>query len=209
MKEAALFCDGTASYVNPAEPVENELVTLRFRTAKDDVERVRLMTGVGGYDMEKEKTEGEFDFYRINWRLNEEPFRYCFEIQSNDEKCYYSRCGVSKEIVEFYDFVMKDMHIVQEMYARGFEFEPLDIYRAQATKFLIVDGKLMPPLSSIDGMGEKAAEAVAEASKDGKYLSLDDFRQRTKASKSVIDYMVELGILSDLPASNQLSLFDF
>ena len=106
MKEAALFCDGTASYVNPAEPVENELVTLRFRTAKDDVERVRLMTGVGGYDMEKEKTEGEFDFYRINWRLNEEPFRYCFEIQSNDEKCYYSRCGVSKEIVEFYDFVI-------------------------------------------------------------------------------------------------------
>lgn len=60
---------------------------------------------------------------------------------------------------------MKDMKIVQEMYARGFEFEPLDIYKAQATKFLIVNGKLMPPLSSIDGMGEKAAEAVAEASK--------------------------------------------
>ena len=53
----------------------------------------------------------------------------------------------------------------------------------------------MPPLSSIDGMGEKAAEAVAEASKDGTYLSLDDFRQRTKASKTVIDTMVELGIL--------------
>ena len=104
---------------------------------------------------------------------------------------------------------MKDMKIVQEMYARGFEFEPLDIYKAQATKFLIVNGKLMPPLSSIDGMGEKAAEAVAEASKDGTYLSLDDFRQRTKASKTVIDTMVDLGILADLPASNQLSLFDF
>ena len=104
---------------------------------------------------------------------------------------------------------MKDMKIVQEMYARGYEFMPMDIYKAQATKFLIVDGKLMPPLSSIDGMGEKAAEAVAEASKDGPYLSRDDFRQRTKASKSVIDYMVELGILSDLPESNQLSLFDF
>ena len=104
---------------------------------------------------------------------------------------------------------MKDMKIVQEMYARGYEFMPMDIYKAQATKFLIIDGKLMPPLSSIDGMGEKAAEAVAEASKDGPYLSRDDFRQRTKASKSVIDYMVELGILSDLPESNQLSLFDF
>ena len=104
---------------------------------------------------------------------------------------------------------MKDMKIVQEMYARGYEFMPMDIYKAQATKFLIIDGKLMPPLSSIDGMGEKAAEAVAEASKDGPYLSRDDFRQRTKASKSVIDYMVELGILSNLPESNQLSLFDF
>ena len=59
-----------------------------------------------------------------------------------------------------------------------------------------------------EGMGDKAAEAVEEASKDGQYLSLDDFRQRTKASKSVIDYMVKLGILKGLPESNQLSLFD-
>ena len=104
---------------------------------------------------------------------------------------------------------MKDMRIVQEMYARGFEFLPIDIYKAKATKFQIIDGKLMPPLSSIDGMGEKAAEAVEEAAKDGPYLSRDDFRQRTKASKTVLDYMAELGLLGDLPESNQLSLFDF
>ena len=72
MKEQALFCDGTASYVNPPQPAENETITLRFRTAKDDVDRVRLMTGVGGYDMKKESTRGEFDYYTINWRLNEE-----------------------------------------------------------------------------------------------------------------------------------------
>ena len=104
---------------------------------------------------------------------------------------------------------MKDMKLVQEMYARGFEFLPIDVYKSKATKFQIVDGKLLPPFSSIDGMGEKAAEAVEEAAKDGKYLSLDDFRQRTKVSKTVIDLMVELGILKDLPESNQLSLFDF
>ena len=103
---------------------------------------------------------------------------------------------------------LKDMHIVQEMYARGLEFEPIDIYRAKAAKFLIVDGKLMPPFTSIEGMGEKAAEAVAEAAKDGPYLSKDDFRQRTKASKTVIDYMAGMGLLGDLPESNQLSLFD-
>ena len=103
---------------------------------------------------------------------------------------------------------LKDMHIVQEMYARGLTFEPIDIYKAKATKFLIVDGKLMPPFTSIEGMGEKAAEAVAEAAKDGPYLSKDDFRQRTKASKTVIDYMAKMGLFGDLPESNQLSLFD-
>ena len=103
---------------------------------------------------------------------------------------------------------MKDMKIVQEMYARGYEFLPTDIYKAKATKFQIIDGKLMPPFSSIDGMGEKAAEGMEEAAKDGPYLSRDDFRQRTKASKTVIDYMGTLGLLGDLPESNQLSLFD-
>ena len=106
MKEQALFCDGTASYVNPPQPAENETITLRFRTAKDDVDRVRLMTGVGGYDMKKESTRGEFDYYTINWRLNEEPFRYCFEIQDGDELCYYNKCGTSKEIVAFHEFVI-------------------------------------------------------------------------------------------------------
>ena len=56
---------------------------------------------------------------------------------------------------------------------------------------------------------DKAAEAVEEAAKDGAYLSLDDFRQRTKVSKTVIDLMAELGLFGDLPQSNQLSLFDF
>ena len=83
-----------------------------------------------------------------------------------------------------------------------------ELQMAKAKMFQIIDGKLMPSLASIEGMGDKAAEAVEEASKDGPYLSLDDFRQRTKVSKTVIDKMVELGILSDLPESNQLSLFD-
>jgi alpha-glucosidase len=108
VKEQALFCDGTGSYVIPQEPRENEVVRLRFRTAKNDVKRVRLMTAVGGYDMQKEagKDGAEFDYYEIRWRLNEKPFRYCFEIQDEEEVRYYSRCGVSKEIVELYEFVI-------------------------------------------------------------------------------------------------------
>ena len=58
-------------------------------------------------------------------------------------------------------------------------------------------------------MGEKAAEAVEEAAKDGLFLSKDDLRERTKISKTVIDLMADMGVLADLPESNQLSLFDF
>ena len=103
----------------------------------------------------------------------------------------------------------KDMKIVQEMYARGFEFVPIDIFTAQSRLFQVVDGKLMPSLNSIDGLGEKAADAIVEAAKDGPFLSKDDFRQRTKASKTIVDLMSDLGLLGNLPESNQISLFDF
>ena len=103
---------------------------------------------------------------------------------------------------------LRDMRIVQEMYARGFEFTPIDIYKAKARHFQIVDGKLMPSLSSIDGLGEKAAEGIVDAAKDGPFLSKEDFRNRSKVSKTVCDLMSELHILGDLPENNQLSLFD-
>ena len=102
-----------------------------------------------------------------------------------------------------------DMKIVQEMYARGFEFVPIDIFKAQSRLFQIVDGKLMPSLNSIDGLGEKAADAIVEAAKDGPFLSKDDFKQRTKVSGTIIEMMDRLHLLGDLPESNQISLFDF
>ena len=104
--------------------------------------------------------------------------------------------------------IVKDGRIVQEMYARGFTFMPIDIYRAEPHRFQIIDGKLMPSLNSIEGLGDNAAIAIAEAAKDGPFLSKDDFRQRTKAPKTVIELMSDLGLLGDLPDSNQLSLFD-
>ena len=105
--------------------------------------------------------------------------------------------------------VLKDMRIVQEMYARGFDFMPLDLYTAHPNRFQIIDGKLMPAFNSIDGLGDNAAISIAEAAKDGPFLSKDDFRERTKVSKKIADLMGDLGILGDIPESNQLSLFDF
>ena len=103
----------------------------------------------------------------------------------------------------------KDMRLVQEMYARGFEFLPLDIYKSEPHHFQIVDGKLLPALYTIDGLGDNAAVAIAEAAKDGIFLSKDDFRERTKVSKTTIELMSDLGLFGDMPESNQLSLFDF
>lgn len=103
----------------------------------------------------------------------------------------------------------RDMKLVQEMYARGFEFIPIDIFSAQSRNFQIVGDKLMPSLNSIDGLGEKAADSIVEAAKDGPFLSKDDFRQRAKVSKTIVDLMGSLDLLGNLPESNQISLFDF
>ena len=104
---------------------------------------------------------------------------------------------------------LSDMKIVQEMYARGYQFEKIDIYKAHANRFQIVNGKLMPSLNTIDGLGDNSAVAVVEAVKDGPFLSKDDFRQRTKVSTTNIELMSDLGLFGDLPETNQLSLFDF
>ena len=104
--------------------------------------------------------------------------------------------------------VLKDMKVVQEFYARGFEFSRIDLYRSDAIKFQIDEGRLLPPFSVIGGMGGVAAEALAAAAGDGPFISKDDIRQRAKVSNSVLDEMGDLGLLGDLPESNQLSIFD-
>ena len=103
---------------------------------------------------------------------------------------------------------LKDLRIVEEMYARGFEFMPIDLFRAKAHACIIVDGKIMPHIGSIEGMGDKAADAVVEACKGGPFLSREDFRDRTRISKTLIDKLASLGLLGDIPTTNQLSLFD-
>ena len=102
-----------------------------------------------------------------------------------------------------------DMKIVQEMYARGYEFMPIDIFQAKAKHFQIIDGKLMPALNTIDGMGDKAAEGVVEAAKDGPFTSCENFKTRSKVSGTIVDKMREMGMLGDLPLSDQMSLLDF
>ena len=163
-------------------------------------------------------------YYKINYPL--EYYAAYFSIRASSFS-YESMCrgrGVLDEEITKYrklaadqshkmtakeDNTLKDLKIVEEMYARGFEFVPIDIFTVSAHQCRIVDGRIMPKLDCIDGLGDKAADQVVEAAANGPFLSLDDFQSRTKVSRTAIDHLVELGILDKLPQSNQLSLFDF
>ena len=150
-------------------------------------------------------------YYAAYFSVRATGFSYELMCQGKEKLDYYlkdfrsRKDSLSNKEVD----MLRDGRIVQEMYARGFEFMPLDIYRAQPHRFQIIDGKLMPSLNSIEGLGDNAAIAIAEAAKDGKFLSKDDFRERTKVSKTIVELMSDLGLFGDLPESNQLSLFDF
>ena len=128
----------------------------------------------------------------------------------NHIKAYKANPNLSKKEQD----TLRDMKIVQEFYARGFEFLKIDLYQSDAIKFQVAEGKLLPPFSVIEGMGGIAAEALAvaahaETERGEKFLSKDDIRQKAKVSQTVLDTMDELGLLGGLPESNQLSIFDF
>ena len=150
-------------------------------------------------------------YYAAYFSIRADAFNYEIMCQGRDRLEYYMADYKrrSDSLSQKEQETLKDMKSVQEMYARGFEFMKIDIYRANAHEFQIIDGKLMPSLSTIDGLGDKAADAFVEAAAQGPFLSKDDLRQRSKLSKTVIDLMADLGLLEGLPESNQLSLFDF
>lgn len=162
--------------------------------------------------------------YRIAWYKVYYPLAYYaafFSIRASAFN-YDIMCRGEKRLLQYIDDyndrinelskkeqdTLKDMKIVREMYARGFDFTPVDIYEADAHRFKIKDGKLMPSLDSIEGLGDKAADAVVAAVAEGEFISQNDFKNRTKISKSVIDYLVQIGILKNLPESDQISLFE-
>ena len=99
-----------------------------------------------------------------------------------------------------------DMHIVMEMYARGFEFLPIDLYHSQARYFQVVDGKLLPSFMSIDGLGETAALSIEEGVRNTKepFLSKEDLSKKCHIGASLVNLLGDLGILGNMQESNQL-----
>ena len=152
------------------------------------------------------------EYYASYYSIRADNFSYELMCFGKDKLDYYindyKKRADAKQLSPKEEGQLKDMRIVQEMYARGFEFMPIDLYKSHSRNFQIVDGKLLPPFKSIDGLGEAASDGIYEAAKNGAFLSKEDFISRSKVSKTSAALMADLGILSGLPESNQLSLFD-
>ncbi len=151
-------------------------------------------------------------YYAAYFSIRAKAFDYAHMCMGRERLEYYiadfKKRKETGELSNKEEDMLSDMHLVQEMYARGLEFAKIDLYKAAAHKFLIIDGKLMPAFSTIDGMGDKAAEMLVDAAANGRFLSKDDLRNRSKLSKTLIDTMTDLKIIDDLPQSDQISLFD-
>ncbi len=119
-----------------------------------------------------------------------------------DEIINKGREATAKELASY-----STLQIVNEMLARGIEVLPVDIYKSDAYKFLIEDGKMRLPFSSISGVGQAAAKNLQVSQKDGKYLSVEEFQIRTKSSKAIIETLRSAGVFKELPESSQITFF--
>lgn len=99
------------------------------------------------------------------------------------------------------------LEMALEMTARGFRFKSIDLYRSDATRFIVDEDALIPPFSALGGIGVNAARNIAAAKEQGEFLSVEDFQQKSKASKTIVELLGSMGCFRGLPESNQLSLF--
>ena len=100
------------------------------------------------------------------------------------------------------------MEMVLEMYSRGLKFAPLDVYKSEVSEFKPTPDGLLPPLYTVSGLGQSAAEAIVEARKDGPFVTVEDFKKRTGANKTVLNLLKRYMVLYGIPETNQMSLFD-
>ncbi|SHE27785.1 DNA polymerase-3 subunit alpha [Alkalibacter saccharofermentans DSM 14828] len=99
------------------------------------------------------------------------------------------------------------LELILEMLCRGYDFLPVSLYESHYSKFIIKDGKLLPPFNALEGIGLKASQNVYESAKKGSFISIEDLQARTKLSKTNVETLLKHGTINELPQSNQISLF--
>lgn len=103
--------------------------------------------------------------------------------------------------------VLTILEVANEMYSRGIDFLPVDLYKSDAVRFLMTDKGIRPPLNSLQGLGTTAANSIVDARGQGEFISIEELRSRAKASKTVIEILQQCGCLEGIPESSQMSLF--
>ena len=104
--------------------------------------------------------------------------------------------------------MMTTLEVCHEFYRRGFTFESMDVYKSDATRFLVTETGLIPPFTSMPGIGEQAALSIVEERKNGKFLSAEELIVRCpKASKAVVELLEQIGALGSMPKTTQMTLF--
>lgn len=104
--------------------------------------------------------------------------------------------------------LMTTLELCNEMLERGYKFGNIDLYRSEATEFVIEGDTLIPPFITMDSLGENVAKQLVEARKAGEFLSIMELRKRGGVSQTIVDNMKSMGILKGMPEDNQLSLFE-
>ena len=161
--------------------------------------------------------------FRIAWFKVHEPLAYYaayFSIRADEfdsEYMVYGKEKVKNKMKEIdlagNNATVKDknmyavLELVLEMYERGFHFLPIDLYQSHSTKFLVEEGGIRPPLNSIPGLGTVAALGIEKARQEGKFMSIDDLKIRSKVGTAVTDLLKKFGCLEGMSQSNQMSLF--
>ena len=158
-------------------------------------------------------------YFKINYP--EAYYAAYFTVRACDDFDYSCMCkgiDVAKEAIKEIhakgqEATAKDkskqtvLEIIVEFYARGFKFVPIDLYQSDAKNFQITPDGLLPPFSSLQGLGVNAAQSIVEGRKDGEFKTLEELKERTSLGRSLIDILKENGVLYGIPETNQLKLF--
>ena len=159
---------------------------------------------------------------RLGWYKVQQPLAYYaayFTVRGGDfdaESAVKGKTAVRLKLDELKamekrtvkeDDLYETLLIINEAVQRGIEFLPVDLYRSDAVKYKIEDGKIRLPFTSLKGLGEAAAKNLQEAGEQGSYISVDEVQSRSGVSKAVIEILEAADVFDKLPKSSQMSLF--
>ena len=112
-------------------------------------------------------------------------------------------------IIFAFPIILNELYLGSYLIIKGFQVEKVDLYKSDSDKFIVTEKGLLPPLRSLQGVGENAARSIVAVRGNSEIMSKDDLRKRAKVTKTVIETLSGHGCLEGLSETNQLSIFDF